>query len=137
MQIQPYLFFDGSCEQALQFYQAALGAKVELMMRYKDNPEPPPPGMVPPGYGDKVMHASLRIGDNVVMAADDCTGGSPRPQGFALSVSGGDQADAQRRFDALSQGGQVMMPLQKTFWAPAFGMLRDRFGVHWMVSADH
>ena len=137
MQIQPYLFFDGSCEQALQFYQRALGAQVEMLMRYKDNPEPPPPGMVPPGYGDKVMHASVRIGDSVVMAADDCTGGSPKPQGFALSLSGGDAAEARRHFDALAEGGQVTMPLGKTFWSPAFGMLRDRFGVHWMVMAAH
>ena len=137
MQIQPYLFFDGSCEQALQFYQRALGAQVETMMRYKDNPEPAPPGMVPPGYGDKVMHASVRIGDSVVMAADDCTGGSPKPQGYALSLSGGDAAEARRHFDALAEGGQVTMPLGKTFWSPAFGMLRDRFGVHWMVMAAH
>ena len=137
MQIQPYLFFDGSCEQALQFYQRALGAQVEMLMRYKDNPEPPPPGMVPPGYGDKVMHASVRIGDSVVMAADDCTGGSPKPQGYALSLSGGDAAEARRHFDALAEGGQVTMPLGKTFWSPAFGMLRDRFGVHWMVMAAH
>ena len=137
MQIQPYLFFDGSCEQALQFYQRALGAQVETMMRYKDNPEPAPPGMVPPGYGDKVMHASVRIGDSVVMAADDCTGGSPKPQGYALALSGGDAAEARRHFDALAEGGQVTMPLGKTFWSPAFGMLRDRFGVHWMVMAAH
>ena len=137
MQIQPYLFFDGSCEQALQFYQRTLGAKVELMMRYKDNPEPPPPGMVPPGYDDKVMHATVRIGDSTVMAADDCTGGSPKPQGYALSLNAADPAEAKRRFDALADGGEVTMPMQKTFWSPAFGMLRDRFGVHWMVTAAH
>lgn len=137
MQIQPYLFFDGCCEQALQFYQRALGAKLELMMRYKDSPEPPPPGMIPPGYGDKVMHATVQIGDSTVMAADDCTGKSPKPQGYALSLNAADPAEAKKRFDALADGGEVTMPLQKTFWSPAFGMLRDRFGVHWMVSAAH
>ena len=135
MQIQPYLFFDGSCEQALQFYQRAVGARTEMIMRFKDSPEPPPPGMVPPNYGDKVMHSSSRIGDSIVMAADDCTGGTQVHSGFALSISTGDAGLAKKYFDALADGGQVMMPLSKTFWSPAFGMLRDRFGIHWMVSA--
>ena len=137
MQIQPYLFFDGSCEQALQFYQRAIGAKVEMLVRYKESPEPPPPGTVPPGYDDKVMHCSARVGDSVVMMADDCTGGSKASSGFALSLSAPDVATANRHFKALAEGGQVTMPMAKTFWAPAFGMLRDRFGVHWMVSAEH
>jgi PhnB protein len=131
--IQPYLFFDGSCEQALQFYQRALGAKLEMLMRYKESPEPPPPGMVPPNYGEKVMHASLRIGDSVVMAADDCTGKSKAFSGFSLSLTAPDEATARRQFQALSEGGVVNTPLAKTFFSPAFGMLRDRFGVNWMV----
>ena len=138
MQIQPYLFFDGSCEQALAFYQTALGAKVDLMMRYKEAPPQQGAGMqIPPGYGDKVMHVTFRIGDAVVMAADDCTGKTQSHSGFALSLNAPDPASAKRSFDALAQGGEVTMPMQKTFWAPAFGMLRDRFGVHWMVSAAH
>jgi PhnB protein len=136
MQIQPYLFFDGSCEQALQFYQRAIGAKVEMMMRYKESPQPHTPGMVPPGYDDKVMHSSVRIGESVIMASDDCTGRTKASSGFSLSLSGGDPAEAKRRFDALAEGGQVTMPITKTFWSPAFGMLRDRFGVQWMVSAE-
>lgn len=135
MQIQPYVFFDGSCEQALQFYQRAVGAKVEMMMRYKESPMPPAPGMVPPGYDDKVMHSSVRIGDSVIMASDDCTGGSKARGGFSLSLTAGDPAEAKRRFEALAEGGQVTMPMARTFWSPAFGMLRDRFGVNWMVSA--
>jgi PhnB protein len=133
MPVQPYLFFDGSCEQALQFYQRAIGAKVEMLMRYRESPEPPPPGMVPPSYGDKVMHSSMRIGDAVVLAADDCTGKSQAFSGFSLALSAADEPTAQRQFQALAEGGQVNMPLAKTFFSPAFGMLRDRFGVNWMV----
>ena len=132
MQIQPYVFFDGSCEQALQFYQRALGAKVETMMRYKESQE----GAPPPGFGEKIMHSSLRIGDSVVLAADDCSGETKQHAGFSLAVMGADVAQARRYFDALAEGGQVTMPLTKTFWSPAFGMLRDRFDVHWMVSAE-
>jgi PhnB protein len=135
MQIQPYLFFDGRCEEAVEFYRRALGAEVEMLMRYKDSPEPPPPGMVPPGFENKVMHTSLRIGDSVLMASDDCCPAKRAFAGFSLSVSVADAAAAKRCFDALADGGTVTMPLARTFWSPCFGMLTDRFGVGWMVNA--
>jgi PhnB protein len=135
MAITPYLFFDGTCEAAGAFYQSALGAEVLMMMRYSDSPEPSPPGMVPPGSENKVMHMSLKIGDQVVMASDDCTG-HPVFGGFSLSLTAKDDAEADRLFVALSQGGQVKMPLTKTFFAARFGVLTDRFGVGWMVVVD-
>jgi PhnB protein len=135
MQIQPYLFFDGRCEEALEFYRKALGAKVEMLMRHKESPEPPPPGMLPPGSENKVMHAALRIGDTMVMASDGHCGGRPSFQGFSLSVTARDEAEAKRFFNALSEGGQVQMPLGPAFFSPAFGMTADRFGVSWMVVA--
>jgi PhnB protein len=134
MQVQPYLFFNGRCEEAVEFYRNALGAKVEMLMRYKESPDPPPPGMVPPGSENKVMHASLRIGDTTVMASDGTCSGQPSFEGFSLSISVGDVAEAERRFNALADGGQVQMPLTRTFWSPCFGMVADRFGVGWMVT---
>jgi PhnB protein len=136
MQVQPYLFFDGRCEEAIEFYKSKLGAKVEMLMRYKDSPEPPQPGMVPPGSDSKVMHACLRIGDTAVMASDGNCAGKPSFQGFSLSITARDEAEAERRFAALSDGGQVRMPLTKTFFSPAFGMVADRFGVSWMVVVE-
>ena len=136
MQVQPYLFFDGRCEEAIEFYKKALGAKVEMLMRFKDSPDPPPPGMVPPGSENKVMHASLRIGDTTVMASDGGCQGKPSFQGFSLSVSAADDADAARLFAAIGEGGQVQMPLGKTFFASSFGMVADRFGVGWMIIAE-
>ena len=133
MHIQPYLFFDGRCAEAIEFYRKALGAEVEMMMRYKDSPEPPPPGRVAPGMENKVMHAAFRIGDSMIMASDDCTGSRTAFQGFNLSLTVADEAEAQRRFAALAEGGEVRMPLTKTFFSPSFGMLADRFGVSWMV----
>lgn len=137
MVIQPYLFFDGRCEEAVEFYKKALGAKVEMLMRYKEAPDPPPPGMVAPGSENKVMHASMRIGDAVVMASDGSNRGKPSFEGFSLSITVPDAAAANRVFDALAEGGQVQMPLGKTFWAPLFGMVADRFGVGWMISSAH
>ena len=134
--IQPYLFFDGRCEEALEFYRKALNAKVEMMMRNKESPAPPPPGMLPAGSENKIMHASLRIGDSVVMASDGHCGGKPSFQGFSLSVTARDEAQAKRYFAALSEGGKVTMPLTKTFFAAAFGMATDRFGVGWMVIVE-
>ncbi len=133
MHVQPYLMFDGRCEEAVNFYVKALGATVEMMMRYSESPDPPPPGMVPPGSENKIMHASFRIGDSIVMASDDCSG-KPSFQGFSLSITVPDEAAADRAFNALVEGGQVHMPLGKTFWSPRFGMLADRFGVGWMVN---
>ena len=132
MHIQSYLFFDGRCEEALEFYKKALGAKVEMLMRFKDSPDQE---MCPGGpvAGDKVMHAAFRVGDSVVMASDGMNTGKPSFQGFALSITAADQAEAERLFAAVSEGGQVQMPLGKTFFSPAFGMLADRFGVSWMI----
>lgn len=133
MQIQPYLFFEGRAEEAIEFYKSRLGAKVELQLRYKDSPEPLQPGAVPPGSDNKVMHACFRIGDTAVMASDGRCTGKPNFQGFSLSLDARDEADAKRLFGALAEGGQVHMPLGKTFFSPAFGMVADRFGVSWMV----
>ncbi len=133
MQVQPYLFFDGRCEEAIEFYRSALVAEVTMLMRFKDNPDPPPPGMVPPGGEDKVMHANLRIGDATVLASDGRCLGQPNFQGFALSLSVPDDAEAERLFAALADGGQVQMALAKTFFSTCFGMVADRFGVSWMV----
>ena len=137
MVVQPYLFFDGRCEEALEFYKQALGAQVQMLMRQADSPEPPPPGMLPPGSEQKVMHVSFKIGDTVVMASDGRNGGHPEFKGVSLSLTLPDAAAARRTFDALAAGGQVQMPLAKTFWSPLFGMVADRFGVGWMVSAAH
>ncbi len=135
MIVQPYLFFDGCCEEAVEFYRHALGAEIEMVLRYKDSPEPPPPGMVPAGMEDKVMHASFRIDDSVVMASDDCSQTQTAFQGFSLSLGVADGNEADRRFAALADGGKVTMPLAETFFSPRFGMVTDRFGVSWMVIA--
>ena len=132
MQVQPYLFFEGRCEEAIEFYRKAVGAKVEMLMRYKDSPEPPPPGCAPSDT-NKVMHASLQVGNTTVMASDGQANGKPSFQGFALSLDAQDQADAKRLFGGLSDGGNVLQPLTKTFFSPCFGMVQDRFGVMWMV----
>jgi PhnB protein len=137
MQLQSYLFFDGRCEEAIEFYKKALGAEVEMLMRFKDSPEPPQPGMVPPGSENKVMHANLRIGDTNVMASDSRCTGQPHFEGFALTLTAANEAEADRLFTALADGGEVRMPLAKTFFSPRFGMVADRFGVSWMVLAEH
>ena len=133
MQVQSYLFFDGRCEEALEFYKKAVGAKVEMLMRNKESPEPPPPGMKAPP--EKIMHASFRVGETRVMASDGMCGGAPKFQGFSLALDAKDDAEARRFFGALSDGGKVQMPLTSTFFATSFGMLTDRFGVGWMVLA--
>ena len=130
MQVQPYLFLDGRCEEALAFYRGALGAEVTMLMRFKESPDP---SMVAPGTGDKVMHASVRIGETTVLASDGECHGAPSFQGFALSLTVPTEAEAERLFGALGDGGQVQMPLTKTFFSPRFGMVVDRFGVSWMV----
>ena len=135
MQVQPYLFFDGRCEEAVEFYRTKLGAEVQILMRFKDSPQPHQPGMIPPGAENKVMHTSLRIGDTTVMASDGRCQGQPNFQGFALSLTAANDAEADRWFAALGDGGQVQMPLAKTFFASRFGMLADRFGVSWMIIA--
>jgi PhnB protein len=130
MQVQPYLFFDGRCEEAVEFYRRALGAEVTMLMRFKDSPDP---GMVSQGAENKVMHSSLRIGETTVLASDGRCLDKPSFQGFALSLTVANEAEADRLFAALSDGGQVQMPLAKTFFSPRFGMVADRFGVSWMV----
>jgi PhnB protein len=130
MQIQPYLFFDGRCQEAIDFYHQALGAEVRMVMHYKDSPVPT---SQPPEAGDKIMHACLRIGESDIFLSDGLCKGSPAFQGFSLSLSPSDDAEAARVFDALAEGGVVTMPLAKTFFASSFGMVADRFGVGWMV----
>jgi PhnB protein len=133
MKVQPYLFFDGRCEEAIDFYKSALGAELVFMMRFSDSPDPPPPGMVPPGSEDKIMHSAMRIGETEVMASDGRCMGKPTFQGVSLSLSASSEAEADRLFNALAEGGQVQMPIGKTFFSPRFGMVADRFGVSWMV----
>ncbi|MBS0298926.1 MAG: VOC family protein [Proteobacteria bacterium] len=131
--IQPYLMFGGRCEEALEFYRNALGAQIDMLMRFSESPDPTPPGMLPPGFENKVMHASFRIAGNVIMASDGCEVGA-QFKGFSLSIAVATEAEADRYFAALSDGGQVQMPLTKTFWSPRFGMLTDRFGIAWMIN---
>jgi PhnB protein len=130
MQVQPYLQFDGSCEEAIEFYKSALGAKVDMMMRFKDNPNP---GMNPEGCEEKVMHASFRVGDSTIMASDGYCKGKPDFEGFSLTITAQNKSEADRLFNALGKGGQVQMPLAETFFSPRFGMVTDRFGVSWMI----
>lgn len=133
MEIQPYLFFDGRCEEALAFYREALGAEITMLLRFNESPDPTPPGMLPPGAENKVMHAAIRIGESVVLASDGQCGGQPSFEGMSLSLTVASEAEATRVFAALANAGEVTMPLGKTFFSPSFGMLRDRFGVAWMV----
>jgi PhnB protein len=133
MLVEPYLFFDGKCEEALEFYHRTIGAEVTALLRWKDSPDP---RMAMPGAADKVMHARVRIGDTMVMASDGQCHGAPEFQGFALSLTAADIAEADRLFAALGDGGQVQMPLSETFFSPRFGMVADRFGVSWMVYVE-
>ena len=131
--ITPYLFFGGRCEEALAFYAKALQAKVDVVMRFDQSPEPPPPGMLQPGFEKKVMHATFRVRGVPLMASDGC-GEASKFDGFRLSLTLPTEADARRAFDALAVGGSVLMPPTKTFWSPCFGMVTDKFGVGWMVT---
>lgn len=137
MLVQSYLFFNGRCEEALEFYRKALGAQVTMMMRFKDNPDPMTDGCGPDGGPapdpNSVMHASFKIGETEVMASDGMGGGKAEFKGFSLSVSAASDAEAQRVFKLLGEGGKVEMPMGKTFFASAFGVVADRFGVSWMV----
>nr|WP_319564614.1 VOC family protein [uncultured Rhodoferax sp.] len=133
MKVEPYLFFNGQCEAAIAFYQEALGAELLMQMRMNESPEPPPPGMMPPGFEHKIMHASLRIGETQVMLSDGDSNTPASFKGFSLSLTAADAAQAESWFTALAKGGQVQMPLGKTFFSACFGMVVDRFGVGWMV----
>jgi PhnB protein len=128
--VQPYLFFEGRCEEAIEFYRSALGAEVTMLLRFKDSPEP---GACAPADENKVMHASFRIGDTTLMASDGRCEGKPSFQGFSLSLTAPNEVEAERLFASVAEGGQVQMPLTKTFFSPRFGMAVDRFGVLWMV----
>jgi PhnB protein len=137
MQIQPYLFYNGSCDEAIAFYSEALGAKEVMKMRFKDAP-PNPEHPMAPEMADKIMHATLQVGDAVILMSDGgCMTQNDKFQGFGVSLTAPDLASAERYYNALAKGGQATMPFQKTFWSPGFGMLTDRFGVPWMVSAPH
>jgi PhnB protein len=133
MQVQSYLFFNGRCEEAIEFYKKTLGAKVEMMMRFK---EAPADHKCAPGTENKIMHACIRIGDTAVMASDGMAQGQPEFKGFSLTLNAKDGAEAERLFNALSEGGQVRQPLIETFFSPKFGMLADKFGVGWMVVVE-
>ena len=130
MQVQPYLFFEGRCEEALEFYRRTLGAEVLALMRSKDSPDPT---MTIPGGEDKVIHAMFRIGESTLMASDGQCQPPAKFQGFTLSLTVPNEREAERLFAAVGDGGQVQMPLMKTFFSPSFGVVADRFGVSWMI----
>ena len=130
MQLQPYLFFDGRCDEAIEFYKKTLGAKVEMLMRFKEAPDQ---SMISPGSAEKVMHSSIKIGDTMVLASDGRNTGNPNFQGFSLAISVKDEAEFDKTFNGLGNGGKVTMPPNKTFFSPRFGMLTDKFGVNWMM----
>ncbi len=136
MKLEPYVFFNGRCDEAIAFYKEALGAEVTFLMRTNESPDPIPPGALPAGFENKVMHATLNIGGSSVMVSD---GNSTEPsgfKGFRLSLGVGTSEEAERIFNALLPGGNVIVPLGKTFWSPAFGMLDYKFGMGWMVIAS-
>lgn len=133
MIVQPYLSFEGRCEEALEFYKQVLGAEVQMLMRMQDAPEQPPPGTTPPDNGNKVLHSSMKIGDSVVMATDGYCAGKSNFEGITLSLTVDSDAEAEKYFAALADGGETKMPLSPTFFASKFGMVVDRFGVSWMV----
>lgn len=132
--VQPYLFFNGRCEEALEFYKNAIGAEVTMLMRYKESPEKPPEGMLAPGFENKVMHASVRVGQSIVMCSDGCSAEAANFNGFSLSLALSTPEEVDRIFNALAVGGKIEMPVTKTFWSPRFGMLTDKFGIGWMVT---
>lgn len=133
MQIEPYLSFDGQCEAAFKFYERCLGGKLEYMMTYDSKPAEYP---VPAEWGKKILHATLKVGDQVLMGADAPPGGYQKPQGFSLTLGLKDQAAAERIFKALAEEGTVGMPLQETFWALRFGAVIDRFGIPWTINCE-
>ncbi|MBN9115545.1 MAG: VOC family protein [Pandoraea sp.] len=133
MQVHSYLFFEGRCEEAIAFYEKVLGAKRGMLMRYGESPEPCPSGMLPPGSENKIMHGEFTLGDSMVMASDGMVSGKPKFDGFSLSVDFTEASAAEKAFNALADGGEVNMPLGETFFATSFGMVKDKFGMNWMV----
>jgi PhnB protein len=136
MRIEPYLMLAGRCEEAITFYGQALGARMEMLMRFDESPDKNHPMPLPPNWGQKVMHCSMQIGDTLVMASDGMSAEPVSFAGISLSITADNEAQAKQYFDALANGGKVMMPLSKTFWSPCFGMLSDKFGVSWMIGVD-
>ena len=136
MQVTPYLFFDGQCAEAINFYKDAVGADIIFMMQYKDAPEGLPEGMNSPELHNRVMHATFKLGDSEIMTADAPPGNHSGHRGFSLSITVADEAQAKKIFTAMSTGGQVKMPLAPTFFSPCFGTLEDKFGVEWMVYVE-
>jgi len=130
MKVQPYVFFEGKCDEALEFYKRALGAKVTALMRWKEAPDQ---SMVTPGHENKVMHSEIQIGETTILASDGRSTGKPSFQGFSLTITAPSDTEAKRIFNALADGGQVQMPLEKSFFASSFGIAADKFGVGWMV----
>jgi PhnB protein len=136
MRIEPHVCFDGRCEEALEFYRETLGAEVTFIVRFKEMPGPHPPGSIPPGGENKIMHASFRVGETTILASDGHCKGAAKFERIQLAVQGVDTTAAQKLFDALVDGGTVLMPMTKTFWSPLFGMVTDRFGVQWMINGQ-
>ena len=134
MELATYLFFNGQCRQAFRFYEKALGGKIELMMTYGESPEK---DKCTTESLDQIMHVHLKVGNHSLLASDSPPEHYKKPQGFSVSYTVSSTAEAERAFKALSEGGQVFMPLGKTFWSECFGMCTDRFGINWMVGCDH
>lgn len=133
MQLQPYVHFNGRCEEAIEFYKKAVGAQVNMLMRFKDMPASSGPAAITPGTENKVMHANLRIGDSVLLVSDGRCSGDAKLEGFSLTLTVSSDTEAEKAFAALGEGGSISMPLQKTFFASKFGMINDRFGVSWII----
>jgi PhnB protein len=136
MRVEPYLMFSGRCEEALEFYKTAVNAQSVMVMRFDESPDKNHPMPLPPGWGQKIMHCGFMVGQTLVMASDGMTTDRVDYSGVSLSITADDEAQAKRLFDALSQGGNIFMPLSKTFWSPCFGMCSDKFGVNWMIGID-
>lgn len=130
--VQPYLFFSGHCEEALNFYHTAVGAKIGMIMRFNESPAPLPPGILQAGFENKIMHSEFKIGESTILASDGCDD-KTKHSGFSLAIVARNESEAKRTFDGLSKGGSIQMPLSKTFWSPSYGMLTDKFGISWMV----
>jgi PhnB protein len=129
--LNPYLFYSGNCEAAFKYYEKVLGGKIEFMMRANEGPADMKPE---PGFENKIMHVRMSVGGQVLMASDAPPGHFHNPQGFAVSLTVHDLAEAERKFKALAEGGKETMPFTKTFYAKGFGMCTDQFGTPWMVN---
>ena len=133
MQLNPYLLFNGNCEEALKFYEQAIGGKIESINKFAGSPSAE---HVPAEWGDKVLHATMKIDGNLLMASDAPPGHYAQPQGLQVAISLNDAAKGEQIFNALAEGGTTTMPFSKTFWASGFGMCTDRFGIPWMVNCE-